>query len=104
MATTNSNVSALSSFRSLARKQRPTQQHRAALWENMLGTVYAQNAAGEIRYFDYDYAAAIQFIGEIDDVRVARYSSDLRMGARADADYQHPRVGQLVWFVKSVTR
>lgn len=30
-----------------ARKARPTQAHRPALWEAMLGTVYAMNADRE---------------------------------------------------------
>lgn len=47
----------------------PTRRHRPAVWEAMLGTVYAMNAAREVRYFDYDHAAAVEFAGLGDDVR-----------------------------------
>jgi len=46
-----------------ARKMRPTQKHRPAIWECMLGTVYARNAAGEVRYFDYKWDDARAFAG-----------------------------------------
>jgi len=46
-----------------ARHMRPTQKHRIALSAGILGTVYATNAAGETRYFDFDYAAAREFAG-----------------------------------------
>jgi len=88
---------ALRSIRSRAAKKRPTKSHRPALWENMLGTVYAMNAAGVVAYFDYDYAQAVAFIGVAEDVRVHR------VGAR-DRFYIGPnellRRGKLVWFVK----
>ena len=48
---------------SLGRKAKPTLKHRPAIWENMLGTVYAMNDVGDIRYFDYDYDAAMDFAG-----------------------------------------
>lgn len=47
----------------LGRRMRPTKRHREAVWECMLGTVYAQNADGVVRYFDYDYYAALEFAG-----------------------------------------
>lgn len=50
-----------------ARKMKPTQKHRIAIWENMLGTVYAQNDAGEVKYFDYDWDAAREFAGANED-------------------------------------
>jgi len=46
-----------------ARKMRPTQAHRLAISPGILGTVYAVNAQGEARYFDYDWDAAIAFAG-----------------------------------------
>lgn len=81
-------------FRTSARKMQPTKAHRPAVWENMLGTVYARNAAGETRYFDYDWDAAIEFVGEVSDVRVARakYHGWTEPG-------NLPRNGQLAWFV-----
>ena len=50
---------------SLGRRMKPTQKHRPAIWECMLGTVYARNAEGETRYFDYDWDAAIEFSGAL---------------------------------------
>ncbi len=46
-----------------ARKIKPTKKHRAAIWECMLGTVHAQNDAGEVKYFDYNYKEAKAFAG-----------------------------------------
>lgn len=103
MATTRkNNVTALSTFRSAARKMAPTRKHRAALWENMLGTVYAMNRNGDVEYFDYDYAAAVAHIGAVEDVRVARHVPyRFRLGALGgdNNDYMLPRAGQVVWFV-----
>jgi hypothetical protein len=42
---------------------KPTKAHRKAIWESMLGAVYAQNDEGEIKYFDYDWAGARAFAG-----------------------------------------
>ena len=47
----------------LGRKANPTRKHRAAIWECMLGTVYAMNDAGEVRYFDYKWDEAVAFAG-----------------------------------------
>lgn len=58
-----------------ARKMKPTKKHRPAIWECMLGTVYARNPDGVTRYFDYDWDGAREFAG-VDtpdaDPRVAR--------------------------------
>lgn len=95
---------AFEQFRSKARRLQPTKAHRAAVWENMLGTIYAANPVGEVRYFDYDYAAAIAFVGKVTDVRVARFHP-YKTPARChfdDATWQHPRYRQLVWFAVDV--
>lgn len=44
-----------------------TKKHRPAVWECMLGTVYAMNDAGEIRYFDYKQEEALKFAGVTED-------------------------------------
>lgn len=44
-------------------ERRPTRRHRLALAPGILSTVYGVNAAGEARYFDYDYAAAYAYAG-----------------------------------------
>lgn len=49
------------------RKMKPTKQHRPAVWEAILGTVYAQNDEGKVRYFDYDWEAALRFAGVSED-------------------------------------
>lgn len=59
-----------------ARKAKPTLKHRPAIWECMLGTVYARSDAGETKYFDYDWDAARAFANvEGRDLRVAKAPS-----------------------------
>lgn len=98
------NRRALAEFRARARRRRPTRQHRPGLWENMLGTVYAMNRDGEVRYFDYDYADAVRFVGDVDDVRTARYDRYVGRMAGKWSAFDRPRVGQLVWYVKDRER
>jgi hypothetical protein len=57
---------------SLGRRMKPTQKHRPAVWECMLATVYAMNDAGEVRYFDYDWDAAVEWAGVREDGRDPR--------------------------------
>lgn len=58
-----------------AKKMKPTQKHRIALYEGILGTVYAVNKNREVKYFDYDYASAIEFSGlDEEDLRI--YKTD----------------------------
>lgn len=45
----------------LALKAPPTNEYRAAIWENMLGTVYAMNDEGKVEYFDYKHKEAMEF-------------------------------------------
>jgi len=49
-----------------ARLMKPTQRHRLAVWECMLGTVYAFDGT-KTRYFDYDHAAALAYAGVTQD-------------------------------------
>ena len=46
-----------------AHKAAPTKKHVPAIWECMLGTVYAQNAQGNTQYFDYEHELARAFAG-----------------------------------------
>lgn len=49
----------------LGRKDPPTRAHRPAVWECMLGTVYANSPNGEVRYFDYKWDEAVAWaLGE----------------------------------------
>lgn len=86
------------------RKMAATRSHRPAIWENMLGTVYALNAEGECRYFDYDHAGALAFAGvdvtnEAGDNRLAKNPGGVSY-VRKGPSYSDPRRGQLVLWVK----
>ena len=86
-----------------ARKMRPTLNHRPAIWECMLGTVYAMNEEGVTEYFDYDWDDAKQHAGIPDkkDIRLFKNKRRVRWsnGDRYDGD---PEVGKLtLWVEKS---
>jgi hypothetical protein len=87
------NRAAFAAFRASARKMKSTQRHRAALWENMLGTVYAANKERTVAYFDYDYELALLHIDAHSDVRVYRLPYGITI------DDQFISSGKLVWFV-----
>ncbi len=77
------------------RHMKPTKQHRPAVWECMLGTVYARNDRGETRYFDYDWAKARTFAGADEpdrDPRCFRHKTFYR-------GTDEPRQRQLVMYV-----
>lgn len=83
------------------KKAKRTKSHRPAMWECMLGTVYAMNEAGKVEYFDYDWAKAAKYAGisEDRDVRLANMTRDDRGFFRDD---QTPRIGRpIVWIRKS---
>jgi hypothetical protein len=76
-----------------APRRPPTKNHRPAIWENMLGSVYAQNDQGEIKYFHRDYEDAVAFSGASEPGRDPRLY-------RMKASYQTgPRKGKLVYWV-----
>lgn len=85
------------------KKMAPALTHRPAIWENMLGTVYALNDLGECQYFDYDYDAAKAFAGIADDrdVRIARAPRGLSWIQKGCTE-ANPRRGKLVLWVKRV--
>jgi hypothetical protein len=70
-----------------AAKKPPTSRHRTAVWECLLGTVYARNDAGEVKYFDYDYPAAMAFAGVTPErmPRVAKAPYNTLTGARTSS-------------------
>jgi hypothetical protein len=79
-----------------ARVVPPTQKHFPAMWECMLGTVYASNGV-ETRYFDYRWEEARAFCGADlpgADLRIAkcRFGSETR------------RVGQRTLYVHTSIR
>lgn len=85
-----------------ARKMKPTKQHRPALWEAVLGTVYAMDHNGDVRYFDYDHDKAKKFAGVtspaavsgLRDLRLFRSSHTVQLSSR-----ERIRKGQLVLYV-----
>ena len=84
---------------SLGRKMKPTLKHRPAIWECLLGTVNAMNDAGEVKYFDYDWAGACEFAGVDESGRDPRhFRSD---GSYSVGDgYDTIRKGQFVLYVR----
>jgi hypothetical protein len=86
----------------LGRRTKPTKLHRPAVWENMLGTVYAKSPAGEVRYFDYDWDGAVAFAGvkaEGTDPRTWRSERGVSYGTHG------PHHGQMVlWIIPAGTR
>jgi hypothetical protein len=89
-------ISMSSPFAGAARKP-VTKKHQLAIWENMLGTVYARSPRGEVRYFDYKWDEAREFaeIKSGDDLRLDRAKRVSYTG-----DTRNPRFGQICLFVK----
>lgn len=82
------------------RKAVPTKRHKPVIWECILGTVYAANPAGEVKYFDYDWDGAREWaaITPDSDLRVAKMPRDRRYRYYGDAG---PSVFQLIlWAVR----
>ena len=83
------------------RKMPPTLKHRPAIWECLLGTVYAMNEARESKYFDYDWDAAKEWAGIADksDIRVFR---NKEFWAWSVGKYPiNPQVGGIVLWVEN---
>lgn len=82
------------------RKMKPTKKHRAAIWECMLGTVFAMNPKGDIRYFDYDWDKAKEFAQLGDDLRIAKHAGEYRIGHGNNPEGCTPHKGQTVLYTK----
>lgn len=86
------------------RSMNPTQRHRPAIWENMLGTVFACDINGKVKYFDYDHEAARLWSGAQMpgvDSRVFRVTeTNVRLLNKAKCTYQRPRLGHTVLWMK----
>jgi len=83
------------------RCMKPTLKHRPAIWECMLGTVYAMNNERDIRYFDYKWEDAIKFAGiaKERDIRIYRVKERVSWGSPEYAS--EPSVGRMVvWITK----
>lgn len=85
-----------------APKKKPTQNHRPAIWENMLGTVYAMNEEGETKYFDYDYQAANEWAG-IDPDRDLRWFKNM-FNVRWSNGSGDPRKGKVVLWIRALRK
>jgi len=79
-----------------ARKMKPTKKHRPAIWECILGTVYAMNPEGHKKYFDYDYEAAKEFAGLTEDLRIWKNPGGVRYGK----DVTIPKGKLVLWALK----
>ena len=81
----------------------PTLKHRPAIWECMLGTVYATNDQGETEYFDYDYEAAIKHCGfdETRDPRIFKNRQHVRWSNGKDYAGDPPVGKRVVWILRS---
>ena len=81
-----------------AKKMPPTLNHRPAIWECMLGTVYAMNDKKEVKYFDYNYKEAREFanISKKKDVRRFRKKRHVRYSD----SWMDPRINQMVLWVE----
>jgi hypothetical protein len=76
-----------------ARAMKPTMKHRPAMWECMLGTVYASNGT-EVKYFDYRWEEAREFAG------VDAEGADPRAARAQFATQNGPRRGQFALYIK----
>lgn len=91
-----------------ALKAPPLKNYRPAIWENMLGTVYAMNDAEKIKYFDHDHKAAMAYAGIGPDSAPRLYRIDRHAAGRPHGEYSYggedsyasPRHGKLVLFIK----
>ena len=79
--------------------KKPTTNHRPAIWENMLGTVYAMDDNKEIKYFDKNYDEAKKFanLENKKDIRLFKCFKNVRY---SDEVEKNPRVGQNVLWVE----
>jgi hypothetical protein len=83
-----------------AKKMRPTLKHRPAIWENMLGTVFAMNDKLENRYFDYNWDGAAKFAGisKKKDIRIFKQTRQVNYGS--NPNWMEPRFKQTILWVE----
>lgn len=87
---------------------KPTKKHRPAVWEGILGTVYAMNKERVTQYFDYDYEGAKKYAGVTNEADEVITESDLRIFKNVPPCYSwdgrgdgyNPAVNQWVLWVK----
>lgn len=74
-----------------------TKKHIPLCWECILGTVYAKDIDGNVKYFDYNYVSAISFmkLNNYHNLRVCKNPYHF-------SQYQFPKTNQLVlWGIKN---
>lgn len=79
--------------------KKPTSNHRPAIWENMLGTVFAMNDEGKIKYFDYKIEDAKEYanIKNKKDIRIFKNEKKIRY---TNDEEKNPRINQTVLWVE----
>jgi len=82
-----------------APRRKPTRGHRPAIWEVMLGTVYAMNDAGEIKSFGRNYEEAIAFSGAAEEGRDPRLHK-LKNKIRPTQGDETIPAGKLVYWIR----
>lgn len=82
-----------------ARKAKPTQKHRPAIWEGILGAVYAMNDANQVQYFGHDWDGAREFAGVTEDRDLRLHRKNERVSYTGLGDDREPRQGQWVLWV-----
>jgi hypothetical protein len=73
-----------------------TKKHIPLCWECILGTVYAKNVNGAVKYFDYNYDNAINFmsLNNYYDLRLCKCPYNISL-------INYPKYKQLVlWGIK----
>ena len=79
-------------------KKKPTLKHRPAIWENILGTIFASDRKGNSEYFDYNYIEAREFakLQKTRDIRVYPYDGR-PIGIRKE---HKPKIGHsVIWIL-----
>lgn len=69
---------AINALRYTADRKPPTLKHRPAITYGLLGTCYGISSSGEVKYFDYDWKAALQFAG-VTNAKLELVAKDLRI-------------------------
>jgi len=79
------------------RRMPPSKKHRPALWENILGTLYAYNGEA-VQYFDFDWLGAQDYAGVNDDCDPRLYKAKRR--ARWPGNCTPPSNQLVLWILK----
>ena len=83
------------------REIKPTRKHRPAIWESVLGTVYAYNGKDPVQYFDYDWDSAHRYAGVSPDrdPRVFKITRSMKY-VRYPGSVTPPTGQLILWILK----